>query len=178
MTGVRILLGAIAGLISVASQGQARDVAQDLANAEKTWALHRPPAYEFTIRIRCGLCTLVMVPPPTFRVKGGTATPVGDMGASLRKSYESFDTIDDLFTFFHQKLARKPAKFVVQYDPDLGYPTSADIDIRPDVDDDEIALQLTGFKALPSSTQPPNLSLQPTARVSSCESSPERARRG
>ncbi|MGE5837806.1 MAG: DUF6174 domain-containing protein, partial [Acidobacteriota bacterium] len=131
---------------------QADPIADALSKAEASWSRLKPPAYEFTIDVRC-FCHLAKTP-PRFRVKNGAATALTELTALERQGYGEFDTVEKLFQILRRHLTRKPEMMIVYYDRDLSYPLSAEIDVRREVKDDELEFYVRSLIALAAHDEP------------------------
>jgi hypothetical protein len=117
-----------------------------LTKAEATWEEHKPASYEFTIEVRC-FCRLSRRP-PSFRVTDGQPVPIRAIDAGAQGTYESYNTIEKLFDALRRIATMGPHRMAVKYDPALGYPVSADIDVKERVKDDELLFRVRGFKVI------------------------------
>ena len=131
-----------------AGAGQADTPLGDVNKASALWAAHKPPAYEFTIEVRC-FCVL-LDRPVSFRVQGDQSTTLVEIDAATQRTYAYYDTIDKLLEILRKTAARDPYKMVVSYDPERGYPMVADLDPKKLVVDDELYFRVTAFKPLPA----------------------------
>jgi hypothetical protein len=123
---------------------------EELARAEARWQKQKPAAYEFDVEIRC-FCQGLLQRPVTFRVHGADGQPVQELEAESRRTYGYYETVEKLFAAIRRSLAEGQYKVSVTYDPDLGYPTKADIDPRQNVADDELYFRVTAFKKISTS---------------------------
>jgi len=69
----------------------------------------------------------------------GSSAPVGS-----NPDPEQFPTIDELFDQLRAAAAADPARFVVEYDPGLGYPRRADVDVSAQIADEELVFEVYG----------------------------------
>jgi hypothetical protein len=141
---ILLAVGAVAGACD-----QSQGLAKALTAAEATWAANEPAAYEFTVQVIC-FCPIPQ-PPPTFAVRDGMATLITTPPQSgfPYSFYDRYNTIDKLFTVLRDYMRQKPARMIVRYDPQLGYPVSAEIDVRQTgVVDDELWFGVTDFKTV------------------------------
>ena len=137
---------ALALVATAAARGQHLEIEKALVAAEGTWAAKKPAAYEFTVEVIC-FCPLPRTP-PTFAVRNGVAallTKPDDSRVSY-SFYTRFNTIEKHFTVLRDFLRQQPTSMVVRYDPQLGYPVSAAIDVRKMVFDDELSFRVSNFK--------------------------------
>ena len=139
----------LAFVATAAARGQNLEIEKALVTAEGMWAAKRPAAYEFTIQVSC-FCPLPK-PPPTFSVRNGVATLLTKpddprLSNSSYSFYARFNTMEKLFTTLRDHLRQQPTSMVVRYDPQLGYPVSAEIDVNKMVFDDELSFRVSNFK--------------------------------
>ena len=113
-----------------------------VAAAEAKWQKNRPAVYEFSIEVIC-FCPLEKTP-PTFRVANGVGT--GDPQTS--RTYDYYDTIEELFAVVKRYTSRNGIRINVKYDAELGYPVSADLDQAENMADDETRFNVTNFKVV------------------------------
>jgi hypothetical protein len=132
--------------------GQAGDPLAALTAAETVWQERKPQAYEFTIEVRC-FCPLADHA-VSFRVDGQDSQLVDDLSASVRQTYEYYNTVDKLLAILRRTATNQPFKMVVSYDPRFGYPVQADLDRREHTADDELFFRVTAFKVLPRRPSP------------------------
>lgn len=110
------------------------------------WRSHKPATYEFTVAALC-FCGISNLHNPTFRVDAaGAPHPSEAVSPDLERFYEPYDTIDKIFNVLKSYIDRDPYRMRVEYDLELGYPRTADIDPRQFVADDELGLRVTNFK--------------------------------
>jgi hypothetical protein len=124
---------------------QPDDPVEALTKAEAMWEEHKPASYEFTIEVRC-FCRLSRRP-PSFRVTDGRPVPIRAIDAGAQRTYESYNTIEKLFGVLRRTAPMGPHKMAVKYNQALGYPVSADIDVKERTKDDELFFRVRGFKA-------------------------------
>jgi hypothetical protein len=141
------LLAAVAALALIQSPTQS-ELRAALSTSRQTWEARKPATYEFAVEARC-FCEGIARTPPVFRVTDGRAEVVGaELSPESRRFYEYYNTVDKLFIAIDRSLSRGEYKSRIQYDPDLGYPTLADLDPRGDVADDELYLRVTQFRTI------------------------------
>ena len=69
---------------------------------------------------------------------------------SSERFYGHYNTIEKLFEVMLRSLMEGQFNSTVKYDPELGYPISADLDPRQNVADDELRLRVSDFRVLGS----------------------------
>jgi len=144
VTCIRITAIAVLGLLPMRPVAQADDPIAALTKAEAMWEEHKPASYEFMIEVRC-YCRLSRHP-PSFRVTDGQPVPIRAIDAEAQGTYESYNTIEKLFGVLRRIATMGPHKMAVKYDQALGYPVSADIDVKKRTKDDELFFRVRGFK--------------------------------
>ena len=123
------------------------DPAAALAAAEAKWQKSRPATYEFAIEVTC------FCPPPferaqVFRVTNGVPARIGPGAAPPSgTAWDHFDTIEELFAVVKRYLPGG-VRVNVQYDVELGYPRTADLDQAENMADDELRFNVTNFKVV------------------------------
>ena len=122
----------LAFVATAAARGQNLEIEKALVTAEGMWAAKRPAAYEFTIQVSC-FCPLTKPDDPR-------------LSNSSYSFYARFNTMEKLFTTLRDHLRQQPTSMVVRYDPQLGYPVSAEIDVNKMVFDDELSFRVSNFK--------------------------------
>jgi hypothetical protein len=115
------------------------------------WERRGPPRYEYVFRQSCEClftATYVVTVHDGVVVDGvpvpGTTPPVPS------PDLEAMLTIDDLFDRLRAAAARDPVSFEVEYDDELGYPTTGSYDIRAEIADDEYAFEARELRVDPS----------------------------
>ena len=117
-----------------------------LAVAEAKWQANKPSVYEFTIEVIC-FCPIEKVP-PSFRVTNGVPARVGASDPKASSMYDYYDTIEELFVVVKRFTSRNGIRINVQYDAELGYPRTADLDQAENMADDEMRFNVTNFKVV------------------------------
>lgn len=116
-----------------------------LAAAEARWKASGPRDYTFDIRRMC-FCPFV----PTLRVVVRGSEPVSAVDATTGAPvdtalFRDLLTVDRVFAHLRDILDRRPAKFDVEYDAQLGYPRRADLDPIANAIDDEQVIQIVAL---------------------------------
>ena len=96
------------------------------------------------------LCYCPYTGPYRVTVEGGEVTAIAPLPGSssiggLELDY--FPTIDELLDRLSVVAEQDPVKFEVTYDEELGYPTSADVDISEQIVDEEFSFEVREFEA-------------------------------
>lgn len=121
----------------------------DLGEAAALWDERGPDDYSFVHSLSC-FCG--MVGPVHLTVRNDEVVAVeprpgfsAPTGTPLDP--DSFPTIDDLFDRLLADAAQNPVRFDLTFDAELGYPTSATVDISQMIADEEYAFIVTEFAA-------------------------------
>jgi hypothetical protein len=72
-------------------------------------------------------------------------TQVHDGSAVEPEFFQFYDTVEDLFDLIEDAIAREPQVLNVEYDAQLGYPTSIELDYAFNVADDELTVTVSGL---------------------------------
>ena len=101
----------------------------ELAQARDRWEQSGPSSYRFTLERYC-FCGPRPLQPMIVTVANDTFVSLTDTsGAPLDTlSIGSFLTIDRIFAFLEETIARPPEDFAADYDRQLGYPRNVVID--------------------------------------------------
>ena len=126
-----------------------------LAKAEALWQKQKPPAYEFSVEVRC-FCPDLLRKPISFRVTGATVQALEELGPRSHRIYEYYNSIDKLFDAIRRAIKFGGYKIAVDYDADHGFPSNADLDPRETVADDELVFKVTGFRKIRPPSGMPN----------------------
>jgi hypothetical protein len=137
----------LVSLLTVSGESVQRTPRQELADAQEKWALRKVEHYEFTFRARC-FCAPPFLRPVTFRVSDGTSALLTEIGEPEHRLFEQYNSVEKLFEFVRSALDRNAFKLSVEYDPEFGYPRSADVDYRQLTKDEEMSFRVTSFKVL------------------------------
>ena len=110
--------------------------------------------YQYKLFISC-FCPFFEDMPLTIEVKGGEVVSItradGTVVDSSNPSYETYQTygtIDSLFSKLKTDIAGEADEVVVTYDATYGFPTSIAIDYIKEAVDDELSLQVLEFQIL------------------------------
>jgi hypothetical protein len=123
-----------------------------LAVAQRRWTAAGLANYDFTAQRLC-FCGDAVTRPVTVRVRGGSFAGIAyaDSGTAADTSlFHDFLTMDRLFAFLRQELDATPDTLVADYDPQLGYPTSAFVDPHFGIADDEFSLHVSALNPAPA----------------------------
>jgi len=110
----------------------------DLSLNRAKWDARGPDSYSFEYRRAFCECTPEMVQPVRITVANGQVVAVVNVVTGDTIPAPAFRyTIDGLFDAVSQTIAGKPYRMSVNYDPQLGYPTSAIADLYEQMVDDD-----------------------------------------
>src|SRR6266478_3366600 len=123
-----------------------------LAAAEAEWAMNRPHAYEFSLKL-LACCVIRLTGPDAepivFRVENGVGSLTGMWATRLPQATQGMDkysTIDKIFAAIHEELAKRPDRFEIEYDPIFGYPQRFYVKRFENAADDDYTLMVQGFR--------------------------------
>lgn len=122
-----------------------------LSQNQARWSAAQLAHYRYTFEASC-FCPPDFVRPIVIEVRQGAlvAARYRDDGTPVRPEIVAeYATIDQLFTLLQNAYGQRGSRLSVQYDQELGYPTSAGIDYIPDAVDDEFAFTVDSFERLP-----------------------------
>lgn len=110
--------------------------------------------YRYQLFIGC-FCPFYEDMPLTIEVKDGEVVSITSQDGTVvdashpaYETYQSYATIDRLFSNLEVVLTGEADEVVVSYDPAYGFPTSIAIDYIKEAMDDELALQVSNFEVL------------------------------
>lgn len=134
---------AIAALLTAAGCSDATGPSEQHEIAAARWEAAGLEDYSF---VYDQLCFCPYTGPHRVTVEGGVVTAVAPLPGSnsmggLELDY--FPTIDDLLDRLRDAAERDPVKFEVTYDEELGYPTTADVDISEQIVDEEYSFEVS-----------------------------------
>ncbi len=146
----KITLLLLALVLSACSLMPASEVDQNLAKWRDSNVTH----YKFDLMIGC-FCVFRNEMPLTIEVKDGEVVSItkstGDVVDATDPNYEFFQTyatIDRLFTALETARSEGAEQVTVSYEPLYGFPAEAYIDRSQQIADDELSLQVSNFVAL------------------------------
>jgi hypothetical protein len=111
----------------------------DLAAARAQWIAAAPAAYDFEYLRSC-FCPDVF--PARVYVDAGVVTLVLDLESSTplpADRNDDFPTVEQLFIELEELIRLEPFRLEVRYDPALGYPSYASVDIEERIVDEEFS---------------------------------------
>lgn len=133
-----VALGLSASLAAGACSETTGPGERSLEVAAARWADRGPTDYSYVFD---QLCECLYTQSVRLTVRGGevvsaealpgSSPPIGPLDPEL------FPTVDELFDRLRIAAGSDPVRFDVSFDPELGYPTRADVDVSAQVADDE-----------------------------------------
>ena len=112
--------------------------------------------YRFQLSIQCFCMFYLNHMPVTVEVQDGEIVSIIDSSGTVipsenenYKDISRFATVDRLFSTLRANLGSRADEFTVTYDFRYGFPTEIRIDRSKNIADDEWALNVSGFVALP-----------------------------
>ena len=121
----------------------------DLEAARQRWRAQDLHTYAFTMQRSC-FC--VNTRPLFVVVLSDTVAGVVDLQTGQSLDRQLGETVDGLFTFIQNAIARPAQKIQVTYDPTKGFPTEIDYDGAAQIADDEIFFRISDVHPI---TTPP-----------------------
>ena len=118
---------------------------EELTSNRLIWEAMGPDSYQFEFRRIC-FCIREFVAPVKIAVRGGTIVDVTFLESGLEAEEpdpETYETIEGLLELLQEALDRKTFSLQVNYDPNFGYPTDADIDYDARIADEEFGFTVT-----------------------------------
>lgn len=115
--------------------------AEELAAARERWDANGSDDYDMTI-VRGCFCG--PSGPFVVEVRGGEIVSVrfADSGEPIDPALAGVATVDGLFDFLAEELARPSDRVLATFDPSLGFPVSVDVDLDFMVSDDELSFRI------------------------------------
>ena len=120
----------------------------DLRDARATWSRTGPASYEYVYHELC-FCAIVEPVRITVTEDRVTAASFVETGEPLSEDQVSWmPTVDDLFDRLEDVLGQDPVQYSVDFDPDMGYPSEASVDISRQIADEEFSF--TAYDLVPA----------------------------
>ena len=113
------------------------------------WEANRSGDYTFEYHPVC-FCLRDFVQPVEVKVRNRVVESVTylESGESpATNGFPDYHTIDGLFDVIQDAIDREAARITVNYDPEIGYPTSVSIDYALNMADEEFAFTATGYES-------------------------------
>jgi len=137
-------------LFPVAACDSQNSVRRELDLHQRQWARQDIASYRYQLKVRC-FCPTEVTDPVVVEVKDRTASSVvyaASGQAAESRYFERYDTMDEVFLVIDDALKRGAEEISVTYDETVGFPASIYIDFVKQAVDDEIAYEVTEFRAL------------------------------
>ena len=112
------------------------------------WGREGPDSYAYVYHV---LCFCAIVEPVRITVTGDqvVAASFVESGEALSEQQVSWmPTVDDLFDRLEDVLGQDPVEYSVDFDPDMGYPSRASVDISRQIADEEFSF--TAYDLIPA----------------------------
>ena len=152
--GVRRFVAAAALCLTLVGLGCSDDpVSPDVAAlgvARARWESAGFERYEYDYRLSC-FCPPQVLETARIRVEEGQVTDVYLLDSDAPADPDTWDlysTVDELFDRLAEALSQGPVRFEATYDPALGYPTSAAVDISEQIADEEYSFTASHLTAV------------------------------
>ncbi len=145
--GMIAILPALALLPSTLACSSATDPDDRVSEARTLWDAAGLTSYEYDFSQSC-FCVPIAIEPVRVSVANNVvvgAVRVRDGQALPDEDLTFFSTVDELFDRLEQALEQDPEVFEVLFDADLGYPTSANVDISFMIADEEYSFTASGL---------------------------------
>lgn len=125
--------------------------ADDLRAARAEWERQGISSYRYSIFKSCGECLPEWVAPARVEVRQGRTVSVTALHPSRpirRESFDTYDTVEELFATVEEVIAADPYRFGARYDPRLGYPVEYSVDYDREHVDDEGGFTVADFEVI------------------------------
>lgn len=121
-------------------------------NQEK-WQNANISHYRYSLNLGC-FCVFSQDMPLVIEVKDGEMVLMeyqngNPIDATNREYFQTFSTIDRIFSKLEADLGGAADEVTVTYDPTYGFPTEANIDVVKEATDDELFLSISNLEVLP-----------------------------
>lgn len=112
--------------------------------ASERWERHGASDYSFVLD---RYCECLVTGPVRLRVVaddvvGAEALPGSSAPPGSQPDPAQFPTIDELFAQLRAAAEAGPVRFEVEYDRELGYPRSVDVDVSAQIADEELSYEV------------------------------------
>jgi len=145
----RFVSYAVLSMLTLASCSSIVEPGEKLGDAKARWLQNGPASYTLTVTRGCGECMpeaagSVIVKVVNRQVVSRTYVATG---AAVASSYAGvFPGIEEFFDIISDVLDENPYKADIEYDSELGYPTSLSVDLSKQTVDDEFFITVSDFK--------------------------------
>ena len=116
------------------------DARKRLAESRRKWSSKAIKDYQYDFQRIC-FCVPAYTKPVKITVREGAAVQIAHAGtgeAVDKTKYEIYYTVEQLFDYIQSAIDKKAHSVKVDYDAELGYPTSVEIDYIENAIDDEM----------------------------------------
>lgn len=127
-------------------EGEAAEVAPDLEAARQRWRDAAMDDYQMTLQRICFCPVPDYTGPFEVTVRDGDVSTVMLEGASV--DAERGVSVDALFALIDDAYERGAVEVALEFDPELGYPTSVGIDYDFQMADEEIGYRVSDLRRL------------------------------
>ncbi|GAB4458873.1 MAG: hypothetical protein OHK0029_20710 [Armatimonadaceae bacterium] len=145
-----VMAGGLSGC-SGGSSGSGSRTQSTLDRSEAQWNSRSVRSYRYRFQY-VAFAPMQITAPVIIEVRDGapvSVTPVDPNITIDRAFFEKYDTVEELFAAAEQALNSKPASLRAEYDSNLGYLKSLNVDQIALAADDEYSLSVTDFETLP-----------------------------
>ena len=129
--------------LTILACSKSAEVQKELTDNHRKWESRNIKDYKYTFRRDCE-CTQDYRGPFIISVRNDAIDEVRftDSGEVVDKlKYKRYPTVEGLFRYIQEAIEKKAAKIQVEYDSELGYPTSAYIDYSEQMADEELVFK-------------------------------------
>lgn len=126
----------------VSTKATTNDIALEVQKNREKWQAHEISGYQIEMQKIC-YCVPEVVRMMVFEVEGDDVTSVryADTGEDVDpQHYGDFNTVEGMFTFVEQAIAKNPADLSIAYDENYGYIKELSVDFKENIADDEISI--------------------------------------
>lgn len=126
----------------VSTKATTNDIASEIQMNREKWQAHEISGYQIEMQKIC-YCVPEVVRMMVFEVDGDDVTSVryADTGEDVDpQHYGEFNTVEGMFTFVEQAIAKNPADLSIAYDEKYGYIKELSVDFQENIADDEISI--------------------------------------
>ncbi|MFK7815994.1 MAG: DUF6174 domain-containing protein [Gammaproteobacteria bacterium] len=124
------------------TKATSNDIASEVQINREKWLSHGISNYEIEMQKIC-YCVPEVVRMMVFEVEDNKVEEVryADTGDNVDpQHYGDFNTIEGMFTFVEQALAKNPADLSISYDEKYGYIKELSVDFKENLADDEVSI--------------------------------------
>ena len=128
-----------------------RAAQDELDRYRALWEASRAGEYSYVLTPIC-FCPQDVLDPVRISVLGGLVASVAYTESGKEPEHDGYGryvTIDDLFDTIQEAIDRRAARVAVSYDPEVGYPTDANLDYDARMADEEYRFTAAGYSSGP-----------------------------